>query len=35
MSNVTLTPKNQAPNMYVNWPDGGNYDLVMVDCVVI
>lgn len=31
MSNVTLTPKNQAPNMYVNWPDGGNYDLVMVD----
>lgn len=23
--------KNQAPNMFVAYPDSGNYDLVMVD----
>lgn len=31
MADTTLTPKNQAPNMYVDWTDGGSYDFVIVD----
>lgn len=31
MLKESQTPKNQAPNMYVNWDYSGNYDLIMVD----
>lgn len=26
-----MTPKNQAPNMYINWNIKGTYDLIMID----
>lgn len=26
-----MTPKNQAPNMYIDWDIKGSYDLIMVD----
>jgi hypothetical protein len=31
MSVYALTTKNQAPNMYIDWPDNGDYDMMMVD----
>lgn len=31
MSVYAQTTKNQAPNMYIDWPDNGDYDMTMVD----